>query len=178
MKLIWQKLIFVNSLHPTIVIMKILITFGFIFWITCSLQAQQMPDTISIMKNQVAHFYHHGKKLKPNNLMLLTKSNKEAYREMRVAKGKHDAAGILGFAGGFIIGWQFVNFIQKESAPIGITAVGVGALIASIPFSNSYSKHATKAVRIYNSSLKNAPLESQKLGFGMTSNGVGLSLTF
>ena len=97
---------------------------------------------------------------------------------MLVAKRAYGTAGFFGFVGGFIIGWQFVSIIQDKPAPWEVSAIGVGALIASIPFSNSYSKHAVKAMELYNSGLKDTSLEYEKLELGITSNGVGLQFNF
>jgi len=66
------------------------------------MQGQQMTDTISIEKRQVARFYQDGKRLKPGQLVVLTKPNKGAYREMLVAKRKaknHHSTNELCFIG-------------------------------------------------------------------------------
>lgn len=97
---------------------------------------------------------------------------------MVLAKKNYGAAGFFGFVGGFIIGWQFVSIIQNKPAPWEVSAIGVGALIASIPFSSSYSKHAIKAIELYNSGLKDTSLEYEKLEFGIVGNGVGVRFSF
>ncbi len=158
--------------------MKTLLTSTFILCIICSIHGQQTADTITIVRKQVARFYYHSQKLKPNQMVKLVKPNKEAYNEMLVAKRAYGTAGFFGFVGGFIIGWQFVSIIQDKPAPWEVSAIGVGALIASIPFSNSYSKHAVKAMELYNSGLKDTSLEYEKLELGITSNGVGLQFNF
>lgn len=145
-----------------------------------TLSGQTIADTISIERKQVARFYFQGKLVKPAQLLALTKTDKAAYREMFKAKGKRDAAGIFGFVGGVILGWQFMSTIQGQPAPWEFTAVGVGCLIASIPFSSSYSKHAVKAVELYNDGIKNNNLGYDKLELemGIVGNGLGLRLGF
>jgi len=137
-----------------------------------------MPDSITIVKKQVSRFYYHGQKLKPNQMVTLMKPNKEAYKEMLVAKRKHGTAGFFGFAGGFIIGWQFFSTIQEKSAPWEVTAIGAASLIASIPFTSSYSRHALKAAKLYNGKLKDTSLEYEKLEFGIAGSGMGLRFNF
>ncbi|MBP6680185.1 MAG: hypothetical protein KA166_03275 [Saprospiraceae bacterium] len=158
--------------------MKTFLTLAIILCITCTIHGQQMPDTISIVKKQVSRFYYDGQKLKPNQMVALVKPNKEAYNEMLVAKRKYGTSSFFGFVGGFIVGWQFVSIIQKKPAPWEVTAIGVGALIASIPFSSSYSRHAVKAVDLYNSGLQDTSLEYEKLEFGIVGSGVGLWFSF
>lgn len=104
--------------------MKYLLTLGFFTCFLFTIQGQQIPDTIGIVKKQVAQFYFEGKRLKPNQMVALIKPNKAAYKEMIVAKRKYGTAGFFGFVGGFIVGWQFVSIIQKKPAPWEVTAVG------------------------------------------------------
>jgi len=122
--------------------MKTLLTSAFILCIICTIHGQQTADTITIVRKQVARFYYQGKKLKPNQMVMFMKPNKEAYKEMIIARRKHGTAGFFGFVGGFIIGWQFFSTIQEKSAPWEVTAIGAASLIASIPFTSSYSRHA------------------------------------
>lgn len=158
--------------------MKTIFTLACILCIFCSIHGQQMPDTITIVKKQVARFYYQGEKLKPNQMVMLMKPNNEAYKEMLIAKRKHGTAGFFGFVGGFIIGWQFFSTIQEKSAPWEVTAIGAASLIASIPFTSSYSRHAVKAAKLYNGGLKDTSLEYERLEFGITDTGVRLQLIF
>lgn len=158
--------------------MKSLLTLAFILCIICTIHGQQTVDSITIIKKQVARFYYHSQKLKPNQMVALVKPNKEAYREMLVAKRKHGTAGFFGFAGGFIIGWQFFSTIQEKSAPWEVTAIGAASLIASIPFTSSYSRHALRAVKLYNGGLRDTSLGYAELELGITSNWVGLQFNF
>ncbi len=158
--------------------MKSFLTIACILCIIGTLHGQQELDTITIIKKQVARFYYHSQKLKPNQMVTLVKPNKEAFKEMLVAKRKHGTAGFFGFVGGFIIGWQFFSTIQEKSAPWEVTAIGAASLLASIPFTSSYSRHALKAAKLYNGGLKDTSLEYEKLELGITSNGVGLQFRF
>lgn len=158
--------------------MKSILALACILCIIGTLHGQQMPDTITIVKKQVARFYYHSQKLKPNQMVTLVKTNKEAYKEMLVAKRKYGTAGFFGFVGGFIIGWQFFSTIQEKSAPWEVTAIGAASLIASIPFTSSYSRHALRAVKLYNGGLKDTSLGYAELEFGVTSTGVRLWFSF
>jgi hypothetical protein len=159
--------------------MKNLYLIILLFLFSFPLHAQAPSDTIQIHLRQVNQFYFQSKKLKPNDMLYLTKSNPEAYRTMRSAKNSYGAAQFFGFAGGFIIGWQLGRVITKQPAPWSVTLIGAGAIIASIPFNNSYSNHATNAVRIYNRDLqKSVGMQRAILDFGVTSSGMGFQLTY
>ena len=95
--------------------MKVLLVLGFFLCFTFTLHGQQMPDTIGIVKKQVARFYFEGKKLKPKQMLVMTKPNKEAYKEMLIAQRKYGTAGFFGFVGGFILGWQLGSVFSKMS---------------------------------------------------------------
>jgi hypothetical protein len=59
-------------------------------------------------------FISNGRVLKPRDVLQLMRSDQEAYPVFRKAKSNYDAAGVLGFIGGFLVGW-----------PLG-TAIGGG----------------------------------------------------
>lgn len=146
---------------------------------TMRLQAQSNTDTIQIVKKQYARYYYEGKLIKPGAMVNLTRSVPEAYKESVIAKNKNDVAGIFAFTGGFIVGWQLASVIQKKSAPLSVTLIGAGAIIASIPFSRSYAKHTARAVDLYNvEQNKSMGQEYQTLELGIVSGGLGIRFSY
>lgn len=98
---------------------------------------------------------------------------------MKVAKSKYGTAQIFAFAGGFMLGWQLGRVLTNQPAPWSVTLIGAGALVATIPFSNSYSYHADRAAKIYNRDLKKSVgMERVKLDFEIASSGMGFRLTY
>ena len=146
------------------------------------MQAQDHSDTIRILKNQntqASKFYLKDQLLKPKDMVRMTQNIPEANAEALLARQSHTVAVVLGFTGGFILGWQVGQVISQNPAPWSITILGLGALVVSIPYNKGYHKHATNAAQIYNLDLqKSVGMERAILDFGITSSGMGFQLTY
>jgi hypothetical protein len=66
---------------------------------------QNPSDTIEVKKVLGTVFRQSGKNLTPRNLLDITKSNSEAYKEIQIAKSIYDVGNVLVFVGGFMVGW-------------------------------------------------------------------------
>jgi hypothetical protein len=151
---------------------------GLLLVITYSLNGQDISDTIEVKKAFGVVFLQKGQKLTPGKLLEISSSNPESYKEMKIAKGNYDAGTLFGFAGGFMVGWPLGTAIAGGEPNWTLAAIGAGLIVISIPFSTSYSKHARKAVEIYNNGLKQTGLNSMEFRLGLTSNGIGLKINF
>lgn len=145
--------------------------------------AQATSDTIEIRRESL--FTYKDKVIATDHLCYILRSNPEADKEMTIATNNLTCSRIIGYTGGFIVGYSAVRFIMKgggEYIRLGIA----GALVASIsvPFTYAYNRHAKKAVLIYNQGLKNPPVSSLEsghacsIGIGPTSNGIGITVSF
>jgi hypothetical protein len=138
---------------------------------------QYQSDSIQVRKALGTIYLQHGKRLRPNQLLDITYSNPDAYNEMKIAKSNYDAGAIFGFAGGFLIGWSIGGAIGGQDFDWTLAGVGAGLTAISIPFSVAFTRHAKKAVKIYNDGLKSVGYHPE-LRIGLNSNGVGLSMVF
>ncbi len=138
---------------------------------------QNYRDSIKIRKGLGTTFIQNEKPLTVKQLMQITKVNTAAYKEMQLAKTNYDVATIFNFAGGFLIGWPLGTAIGGGEPNWSLAGIGAGLVIISIPFSSAYNKHATKAVNIFNRDLKQTAYK-MSLNAGVTSNGIGIILTF
>jgi hypothetical protein len=115
----------------------------------------QSKDSIYVVKKMATVFMKDGKYLQPKDLLALTKSNPDAYKEMKRAKLNYDFAFGLGYIGGGFIGFP-IGYALTGTKKINWVPflIGAGAFIgASIPFNRAYIRHTKNAVEIYNSSL-------------------------
>lgn len=140
--------------------------------------AQEQSDSIIVKKEFGTVFLKDGTKLSPRLLLELTESNKEAYKEMKIAKQNFDLASVFGFAGGFMVGWPIGTALGGGKPNWAMAGVGAGLIAISIPFSTAYTRHAKNAVRAYNSGLKQLGLNKAEVKFGLTFNGVGVKIAF
>jgi hypothetical protein len=138
----------------------------------------QSQDSISVEKRWGTVFTQNGKVLKPRQLLEITHVNPEAYQVMQQAKKNYDAGAVIGFIGGFMVGYPCGSAIAGGDPEWALAGVGAGLIALSIPFSTAYVKHTKRAVAIYNGSLVTEKKEVAMVHFGVTSNGIGLKVAF
>ena len=85
---------------------------------------------------------------------------------------------VLGSAGGFLVGWPAGTSLAGGDPNWTLAAIGAGLIVISIPFTLAYTKHAKNSVRIYNSGLSRSSFQSRDFSIGLTSDGIGLKVTF
>lgn len=116
-----------------------------------SVFSQQKEGDIEIKKGFGGiKLYQDGRVLKPKQALSVMQINPEAYKEFKRAKSNYDGAQVMGFIGGFMIGWPLGTAIAGGDPEWGLMAGGAGILLLSIPLNTGYSKHARQAVAIYN----------------------------
>jgi len=158
--------------------MKRIIYITFFLMTMMSAFAQNKADSIEIKKTLGTVFRQNGKNLTPRQLLDLTQSNAEAYKEMKMAKSNYDVGFVFGFAGGFLVGWPVGTAIAGGKPNWTLAGIGAGLIVVSIPFSTAYNKHAKNAVRIYNNGLKQTGLTMVDVKIGLTCNGIGVRMVF
>ena len=97
---------------------------------------------------------------------------------MKIAKSNYDIGTVFGFAGGFLVGWPLGTALGGGEPNWTLAGIGAGLIVVSIPFSTSYTKHAKKAVGIYNTGLSQTGLRKIDFNLGLTCNGIGIKMTF
>ncbi|AKQ45951.1 hypothetical protein TH63_10330 [Rufibacter radiotolerans] len=169
-------------LEPTIKnnlpFMKKVVLLCFVLLSFTQVFAQSRPDSIEVRKGFSTVYRQHGQNLTPKQLLAATQSNPEAYKQMKIAKGKADVSSVLGFAGGMLVGWPLGSAIGGGEPNWTLAGVGAGLIAVGIPFSVSYAKHTNNAISIYNQSAPQALIPSHEIKFGFTGNGVGMHLKF
>ncbi|MBI2967752.1 MAG: hypothetical protein HYY40_08060 [Bacteroidetes bacterium] len=113
--------------------------------------SQEKKDTIEVKKSFGGTVFRmDGKNLRPVKLFEIVPINSEAAKEKNIAETNYYISMCLGLAGGFLIGYPLGISIRGGEAPWGLAGIGAGLAVISIPFTSTYTKHATRAVRIYN----------------------------
>ncbi len=123
-----------------------------------NLSAQPLNDTIEIRKEFSTVFLQNELELSPKDLLLITKSNPEAYKEMKKARANNILSSAIGFAGGAMIGWTLGNRMINGNTNPWLLGSGIILIGTSVGCSVGYSIHTKKAVMIFNEAIrKNAP---------------------
>lgn len=112
----------------------------------------------------------------PKQILDILSDNETAYLEFKRAKSNYDFAGVLGFAGGFMIGFPLGSALFGGDPEWGLAAGGVALILASIPLNNAFKNHAQSALDIYN---RGEPTARQpKVKFYFTGTGASVVLKF
>jgi hypothetical protein len=146
------------------------------------LQAQQ-ADTITIKSSGMGGqaFYMGDYQLDKEGLKHVISKNGQAYEVLKKGLSQNTWAGILGGAGGFLIGYPLgAALAGAENPGWGLLAGGAGLVVLSIPIANSAKKNVTKAVRMYNHSLQASLPPSSSFALSLKARGqrVGLFIDF
>jgi outer membrane lipoprotein SlyB len=142
---------------------------------TLFVNAQTRSDTIEVRKNR---FIQHGLVLKPKQMLEMMSYNEDAFKQMKVAKGSADAANVLGFIGGALIGYPLGTLVGGGKPNWGLAAAGAGVLVVAIPFVSSYNRHAHAAVRIYNEDIRGQNSARLRFKVGLAPTAACVRITF
>lgn len=142
-----------------------------------SILAQTSSNPIVINKGLGISFTQNGKKLSMNQLIAITKVNPNASKEIQIAKENRDMSQLFGLPGGFLLGFSLGKAMVTGEANTLLIGLGGALMIASIPFSSAYSKHAKKGVKIYNEEL-NPTIGKVDFKIGLSQYGIGMSMNF
>lgn len=125
-------------------------------------------------------FQQNGKTLKFGEIVPVVQTNDQAYKLIKSAKSSYDLSNVLGFAGGFMIGWPLGTSIGGGDPNWTLAAIGAGLVVIAIPIGNGAKNKAKSAIDSYNSSLETISQNAYKprLEFASMKSGLGLRLTF
>ncbi len=141
---------------------------------------QTVTDSISMKKAFGGYkFYQGEKRLNMNQLVNAIKPNEQAYNQIKTAQSSYALASIIGFAGGFMVGWPIGTAIGGGEPNWIMAGIGAGLIVVSIPISQKFNRQAKQAVDTYNGGLQTSSFwDKRELRFSMTGNGIGFTLRF
>jgi len=156
-----------------IIISLLTFTFSFAF-------GQTSPDSVFMKKAFGGYqFYQADKRLNMNQLVKAVKSNEQAYSQIKSAQSTYTFASVIGFAGGFMVGWPIGAAIGGGEPNWAMAGIGAGLIVASVPLSKKFNKQAKQAVDTFNGGLSASSFwDKRELKLSMTGNGIGLTLRF
>jgi hypothetical protein len=94
---------------------------------------QNRPDSITVINRLGPVFRQNGATLTPNKLLAITKSNQEAFSEMKIARNNYTASMIFQLPGGFLIGYPLGTAVAGGDPNWTLAAIGAGLVVVSIP---------------------------------------------
>lgn len=121
----------------------------------------------------------HGEVLTVPQLDQIFANHPEARLEFKAARGNRDLSMVLGYAGGFLIGWPLGQSLGGGDPNWVMAGIGAGLIIIAIPLGSAFKKRSLNAVDIYNKGLQETT-EEAKVSFHLenTNSGIGLVMKF
>jgi len=141
-------------------------------------QSQATPpvkDTIQYSGNK---YTLNNENLTLDKMAAIMQNNALATEYLKSAKGSMGFATVLGYVGGFLIGYPIGTAIGGGKPTWVLAAVGCGLIVIDIPIVSSANKNVRKAVNAYNHEEMATRIEKYDIRLGMNQNGMGLVFRF
>jgi len=98
----------------------------------------------------------------------------DAYEAFRRARSNQTVAGIVGAAGGVVLGFAAINSLLTSQMDWRAASVGAGLVLLSVPFERRFRQRATRALDLYNRNASARLVPVWQIG----SHGVGVTIRF
>ncbi len=117
--------------------------------------AQRRNNTIEMRRSAfgAASFFRNGERLSLGSVGKYMAEQPEAFRHWRAARRTRTFGHVLGFAGGYLLGYAFGQAIAGVKPATGLLVVGGGLTALSIPMRISFKQRAIIAVDLYNEQI-------------------------
>jgi hypothetical protein len=89
-----------------------------------------------------------------------------AYEKFKKAKANYNAAGVVGFAGGVLVGFPLGTAIAGGEPEWGMAIAGGVLILGSLSLNNVFKSHAFEAIELYNGKTARIKPEFQFYGTG------------
>jgi hypothetical protein len=154
---------------------KIRFTFGILWLLLAHGGVAQVSEMLAMRKSNI---YRNNYLLKPSQVLKLMEPYPVPYQEMRSAKSNADAANVISFIGGGLIGWSLGGLIGGGDFNWGLAGAGAALCVVSVPFYTGYLKKAQSAIGLYNKNFTGAASIPQHWEFGLSGTGPVLLVRF
>ena len=147
-----------------------------------TLQEYATADTIRVRKAGAARqfYYRSTRPLTTKGLASVLQANPASFALFQESKTARTVGDILGYAGGFLIGYPLGVAITGREPNWIMAGVGLGLAVVSIPVTGSGNRKLRQAVELFNNGVPRATALNRKptLRFEAGPQGIGLALGF
>ncbi|MBX2897235.1 MAG: hypothetical protein KF763_17440 [Cyclobacteriaceae bacterium] len=88
--------------------------------------------------------------LSPKQVLEVVKVEPLAFEKFKRAKANYNAAGVLGFTGGVLVGFPLGTAIAGGEPEWGMAIAGGFLILGSFSLNNVFKSHAFEAIELYN----------------------------
>lgn len=159
---------------PTIFLLQCLV---FLLFSLESLAQGTRPNLAT--RRNADQFYGKEKiKISSKQLLILTSNNADAYSEAKAAKTYKNIGSVIGFTGGFLVGYGIAASLSGESSIGPLIPIGRVFIIGSILFQIGYATHARRAINIYHHDSNKIGQNKFEVNICMALNEMGVNIAF
>lgn len=149
------------------------IILAFIISLTSGISIAQTAGEITLIKTfGGTRFEMDTLTLSPRQVMTILKDTPLAYEEFKQAKKNYSTAGVMGFAGGLLIGFPVGTLIAGGDPEWSLAIGGAALLLGSIPLNKAFQRHANNALDLHNKKY------SSRVNTNFYLTGTGFKLRF
>ena len=115
-----------------------------------------------------------------NQLGTFLEKNNSSAELYKSAKGTSGFLNVLGYVGGFCLGYGLAPALYGREPDLAIAGIGAGILVISLPIVSSAENKLKKAVDIYNSAIPltmNSPFQYE-MKLALRPNAIGVVINF
>jgi hypothetical protein len=123
------------------------ILFSLFLFSAFAVSAQSRDGDLRMQKSKI---FRDDTLLKPKDVLRLMEPVPEAHAAYKKAKANYNAGQVIGFIGGFMIGYPLGTAIAGGDPQWGVLGGGVGLLLLCLPLNTAYKKHSKNAIELYN----------------------------
>lgn len=138
-----------------------------------------VKDTIQYQKAGAGYkFTLNNETLTLDKLEKVLQNNPRSVEYFKKAKSTKGLITVLGYAGGFLVGYPIGTMLGGGKANWTMAAIGCGLLVVAIPIASGADKNILKAVQAYNMDTPVSRKDNREIKLGVNQNGLALALRF
>lgn len=145
---------------------------AFVFMVMCTFSVVVHAQNLRYDKGRL---YQDENIVAPKDWESAFAGNSEALQYVKKAKSNYGAAQVIGFAGGFLIGWPLGTAIAGGDPEWALLGAGAGLVAVSIPLTSATKKNMNKAIQLQNGSTTTGKADVNLMIKG---NQIGLRIQF
>jgi hypothetical protein len=143
-------------------------------------EREGLRDTIQYQRNGMGYkFILNNETLTLDKLGNVMQDNPTSMEFYKKAKGTLGIISVLGYAGGFMIGYPIGTMLGGREQPNWtLAAIGCGLLVVAIPIASGADKNVLKAVQAYNQGKPVSSKDNYEIKLGVNQNGLAMVIRF
>lgn len=157
---------------------RLLVTIALIIF-SSALNGQSDSDYLDYKRSFFGYdFYQEDRKVNKKEVHELLEIDENAIKLFNNAMTKTNMSSILGFAGGFMLGWNIGDYLINGTFSGSMTAAGLGLTLLSLGLESKAHSELREALNIYNDGYSYVPTNGHSTKLVLCGNSIRLLYVF